>query len=544
MRNIAVLLVLTVCLPLQGQEAGVYSLQLIAKDNNPQGYAASLSPRSLERRAKQNISLEESDLPVSQAYRTTIAEKGIAIKGSSKWFNRLLVEVSNQEDYQWLVDLPFVSQVQLLQKTQTKSSTSISDEKFAEEELLYDYGDAEGQTQLLNGDFLHFNGFTGEGMIIALMDAGFENVNKMAAFNPLFRRGRLLDRYNFVLGGEDVYQSSTHGTRVFSIIAGVVHNDTVNYTGTAPSAHYCLYSSEEGGRETPLEMFNWLMAAERADSIGADVLSTSLGYTEFDDIEDNYVYADMDGNTTIITQAADMAAQKGMLVINSAGNSGDNPWTHIVAPADGDSVLAVGAIDNDLVLADFSSRGPSSDGRVKPDVVAVGRGTALVNVLDNIANQDGTSFSCPIISGLAACLWQAVPDKTNMEVLQAIRESSHQYSTPDSLMGYGIPDFAKAYELLTEKNLFDQAAEIRFRLFPNPSSAETYLSVFSEASGPLEVSVFNSAGVEEFYTRATLDGSGIQNIPLETLDQSAPGVYFVRCKFADGETQTFPLVRQ
>lgn len=543
MRCLVLLLAVSICSTISSQEAGTYSVQLSDKEENIQAYTHALSARSLERRAKQNIPLSFSDLPINRSYVELVESKGLPIKGKSKWFNTLLVQVSNASEYEWLSAQSFVDEIKLVRSDQFFQESKISASKFDLEDQLFDYGSATGQIEMLNGEYLHFNGYTGKDMIIAIMDSGFSNADNMPAFKAIYDSNRLIDWRNFVLHNDSVFVTSTHGTRVFSVIAGVLHTDSTDYTGTAPGAKFCLYNTEESGSETPIEMFNWLMAAERADSVGADVLSTSLGYTEFDDPEDNYTYADMDGNTTIITVAADMAAEKGMLVVNSAGNSGNNPWLHIVAPSDGDSVLAVGAINSEMALADFSSLGPSSDGRVKPDVVAVGRGTALVNVDNNIAFQDGTSFSCPIISGLATCLWQAAPDKTNMEVMQAIRESAHQYTTPDDEMGYGIPDFAKAYELLTQENPFDSAAELRFRLYPNPAKTEPYLSVYSENGGPLDLIVFNSAGLKEVHSSLAINGGGIETFPLEQLSHSPAGLYFVRCTF-NGVSKTFPLIRQ
>ncbi|HET6226025.1 MAG TPA: S8 family serine peptidase [Bacteroidia bacterium] len=437
---------------------------------------AFLSAKALERRERQHIPLVQNDIPVSPVYIQEIRKTGVHILHCSKWFNIVSISTDDAAKIDAIKALPFVKAVQLVDHPSAKRRVS----KFGtiqplakplkEEEthgvFAYNYGYAFKQAEQLGVVCMHSKGFNGEGMTIAVLDAGFYNVNILAAFDSLRLENRLLGTRDFVTGDTMVYEDYYHGMMVLSCMAGNIPGKIV---GAAPKAKYWLLRTETTDSESLQEEMNWAVGAEFADSVGADIISTSLGYSTFDDTLTNHTYKDMDGNTTIITRAADFAASKGIFVSVSAGNEGDNSdWVKITAPADGDSVLAVGAIDSVGNLAYFSSHGPSFDGRVKPNTVATGLYAAIVTTNGDVVKMgQGTSFACPITSGAVACLWQANKTKTNIELLHAIEASASMYSTPDTLKGYGIPDFCKAYSILTGIDAYLPTENV-LTVYPNP----------------------------------------------------------------------------
>jgi len=427
-----------------------------------------LSPDALKRRALQDIPLQLSDLPIAPEYREEIKGIGGQIKAHSKWLNYLLVE-HDQPDV--LLSLPFVDHIEFPQAHHS-ALAGLSGDTFS-------YALGQGQIAMLSGDSLHRSGYTGRGITIAVIDAGFYRTNTLNAFDSLRNSGRLLGTYNFINGDTNVYTGNgLHGTEVLSTMAAM---DTLLMVGTAPHANYWLLSSENIHHERPIEMDHWVMAAEFADSVGAHVINSSLSYKTFDNPSHNYTYSQMDGNTTVITKAADIAASKGILVVIAAGNSGDGPLPHIGAPADADSVLTVGAVTWESDYALFSSRGPSADGRVKPDVMAQGSPTIVLQE-NSLANVEfGTSYAAPLIAGLAACLIEANPARHSEEIANFIRQSAHLYSSPNDSMGYGIPNFGIALSLSEPKFI---AQEIDFNIYPNPS--KDHIIIQSNASEPWE----------------------------------------------------------
>jgi subtilisin family serine protease len=352
---------------------------------------------------------------------------------------------------------------------------------------VYDYGLSEWQTAVHQGDVLHGLGYTGKDVTIAIIDAGFYHVDRLPAFEKMRSDGRILGTRDFVNRSSNLYDGHTHGMVVLSIIGGYLPGELV---GTAPDASFWLLRSEDTGSEYPIEEDNWVCAAEFADSAGADIINTSLGYSTFDDTVSNHSYADMDGNTTRISRAADMASARGIVVVVSAGNQGATPWHYISAPADADSVLAVAAMNADGVIASFSSRGPSSDGRVKPDVTAVGQGTWMADPAAGIRQGNGTSLSAPVITGLAACLRQALPAASAATLVQSVRESSDRYARPDSAFGYGIPDMALALYLAGSRAEVAEAPMV----FPNPINDLFYIVFQHDVNTGIQVVLTDLAG--------------------------------------------------
>jgi subtilisin family serine protease len=428
-----------------------------------------LSQRAIARRNNQQITIDETDLPVSAVYLDTLKKHGLEIVHTSKWLNGATVRTTNPELIRKIATLPFVTSVQLTKSAiRLKSATN----KFAGEETgtAYDqvkYGTAINQLTQLNGQYLHGQGFRGSGIQIAVLDAGFLNVNTNAAFDSLRNSGRILGTRDFVDPKSDIYRQNYHGMSVLSCMAG---NIPGGLTGTAPDASFYLFRTEDVSSEYLIEEDNWIAAAELADSLGVDIINSSLGYYEFDDPQMDHTYADLNGTTTRVTRAANMAFQKGILVFASAGNEGNKTWRHIIAPSDGESVIAVAAVDKIGVKATFSSIGPAYGGAVKPNVAAMGLATTLVTSAGTIGYSSGTSFSSPVLSGMGACLLQANPYATVKQLKIAIEQSASQYNEPDSLLGYGIPDFEKADKYLKINHIVYSNWKNSWAVSPNPFS--------------------------------------------------------------------------
>jgi hypothetical protein len=417
-----------------------------------------LSEAALIRRSAQGIAVDERDLPISATYIRVLKSIGAQIPAHSKWFNYAYIHGVDPES---LLALDFVKRIEYPKQHRSTLAATAGN---------FDYGFAKAQVELIGGDKLHQRSYTGKGVTIAVIDAGFGGVWQAAVLDSLKQSGRLKGSYSFIRKDTNVYVGNgSHGASVLSVMAAL---DSGLFVGTAPHANYWLLSSENIGSETPIEMDHWLMAAEFADSVGAHVINTSLGYFTFDDPADDYSYSDMDGNTTIVTKAADMAAAKGLVVVASAGNEGASSWQFIAAPADGDSVLSVGSTDASGNYSSFSSKGPSFDNRVKPDVAGMGSGTVLINAVGTVSSGFGTSFSSPCIAGMAACLIQAQPTRHGQQIANQIRQSGHLYWTPNNNLGYGIPNFDKAYIINIEEN---QISSDHFSVYPNPSKDKIFI---------------------------------------------------------------------
>jgi len=429
-----------------------YWIKFTDKNNSPYSVdnpSEFLSLRSLNRRSAQGISVIEQDIPVNQTYIDGVLALGnIELLLRSKWLNAITVHLTDTTLINQILALPYVNQVKSANKyikEKYKTPVNLGRTKDLDTNA---YGPSFNQLAMLNGDKLHAQGYLGEGMLIFVCDGGFNGLDTLDAFDHLFETGRIIGTHDFVDGDDNVYESSTHGTSVMGTMAGILPNQLI---GTAPGASYYLAITEDVSSEFVIEEDNWISGAELADSLGADIITTSLSYTTFNNPQMDHTYADMNGQTTRVAIGAGIAATKGMLIVVSAGNYFQQPWHYIGSPADAFNILAIGAVKSDSLHSSFSSAGPSFDGRVKPEIVA--QGTQAISVATNnsgIAQVSGTSFSGPIIAGISSCLWQAIPEATSLQVRKAIIASANQYNNPDDELGYGIPNYGKALLFLNE----------------------------------------------------------------------------------------------
>ncbi|BAO54049.1 subtilisin-like serine proteases [Nonlabens marinus S1-08] len=411
-----------------------------------------LTQRALERKQRHNISIDDRDVPVNQEYVAGIQRQpGISYRTQSKWFNCAHV-TGTFENLQQLESLDYVQQV--VYSDPSKNATTSSFNKFQEDILLpANYGNTRNQIEMIGLDELHNQGHTGSGIIIAVTDSGFPNVDTNRAFATIRTESRILGGYDFVAGNDSYFGDHFHGARVLSIMAGQVSNGDDQYVGTAPDASYYLFRTEDDASETPVEMSYWVAAAERADSLGVDVVNVSLGYLGFDNPSESLNYEDMNGSS-FISRGATVATEKGMLIVTSAGNSGNStfhPW--IAAPADAPGVFAIGAVTPSSSKSSFSSIGPTRDGRIRPSVAAQGSATQLVEESGELKSGSGTSYSGPIIAGAMACLIQAYPQLSVAELIEAVQQTGTQSVSPDNQLGYGIPNFGNAFRTLSQQEI-------------------------------------------------------------------------------------------
>lgn len=453
-----------------------------------------LTQRALDRRTNQNIPLDIKDVPIHQDYIDQVTAQGsVAVMAKSKWMNAIHVRGS-QGDILALAALSFVDHIQFADHSLNASNKiaaqhpTASSHKTMDSQIVFPYGNSANQIQMLNGHLLHQQNYTGSGKIIAVLDAGFPQVNIVQPFKRLRDNNQILGGYNFVDRNTDFYTRNSHGTMVLSTMGGYTQNQLV---GTAPDAQYYLFITEDVDNENPVEESLWVEAAERADSLGVDVINTSLGYFGYDNPAYSYTYEDMNGTTAFISRGADIAFSRGMVVVVSAGNSGGSFDPHIGVPADAVNVLTVGAVDASGNYASFSSIGPSADGRVKPDVAAQGLGATVSNTSGNIVTASGTSFSGPIMAGMVATFWQAVPSFTNVQVVQFIKESASLFTSPTDEMGYGIPDFQGALDAAM-LSVGDNARD-SFVVYPNPVHDRLFISL-PENMEDIKITFYNSIG--------------------------------------------------
>jgi len=527
---------------LTAQQAGLNPYVLHFTDKGV-GKNASVSPslflteKSVERRLKHKIEFDQSDLPVNDQYVQDVLTTGAKVLTRSRWFNTIVIE-ANSDILNKIAVLPHILKIQPLVNTSSKQllSSEFAKPSFENETTspwlvespamgtddIYEYGAAFNQIDQLNGQYLHNLGYSGEGMTIAVIDAGFNSVDIMPCFQSMRANNQIKGTRDFAQPGNNVYATTmaSHGSSVLSCMAAF---DEGQMIGTAPKADYWLLRSEVATTESIIEEYYWVSAAEFADSVGADLINSSLGYTTFPNSpESDHTYADMDGNTAIVTKGADKAAEKGILVVNSAGNSGGVAWKFIGAPADGDSVFSIGSVNATGTRSSFSSIGPTSDGQIKPTVVAQGSGTAIF-APSGLVSGNGTSFSSPIICGMTACLWQAFPQMNNMQIIELIKATSSQASLPDNLIGWGIPDFQFAS---TTVSVSEKVNSKDILIYPNPVVDKVTLGFPVSIQGNLSIEIVNLQGKVVYYKQH--NAGSVRSIQINDIDYLPSGIYFMR----------------
>ncbi len=425
----------------------------------------SLSQKAIQRRQNQHIQLDSSDFSVNLEYVSKLKHfSNLTFLYASKWENGILVQCDKSIAHNIKNEL-FVKEVRNLGEVRNCDSQKQALMSVSQNEEI-SYGNSFAQIQNLGADKMHEEGITGKGIYVAVFDGGFRNTDQVTSLKPLFEDKRIKFTYDIVSNLLDVYTKHTHGTNVLSCLAGYAPG---NLIGTGYGADFALIISEDVGSERLVEEYNWLRAAEIADSLGVDIISSSLGYYSFDIASENHVLSDLDGKTSIITKAAKMATRKGILVVNSAGNNyGDTQWRNIVFPCDADSVLSVGATNPDGTKASFSAIGPTVDGRVKPDVSALGVGVVINSTGTSFFDASGTSYSAPLVAGLAAGLWQLDSTLTNIELLNAIKQSANLYCAQNNQIGAGIPNYSLAAQLIRDRTQINCELAAGISMYPNP----------------------------------------------------------------------------
>lgn len=510
-----------------------YFIAFKNKDNT--GYSISnpsafLSAKAIQRRINQGIPIDYTDLPVTPSYVNQIASlSGVTVLHRLKWPNGIIIQTTNT------VALSVIQSYTYVQSTQPLNFYTHSNPidaphtqplQLSSKTYSYNYGSTYDQIHQLNVECLHNAGYKGEGIIIAVIDDGFYNANNNPVFDSLISQGRLLGTRDFVTRDTMVFEDDYHGAYVLSTMAALSNGTMI---GTAPHASYWLLRSEDINSEYPIEEYYWIRAAEFADSAGADIINTSLGYTTFDNSTYNHTYSMMNGTTTPIAIAAQMAARKGIFVTVAAGNEGSNSWYYISTPGDADSVCTVGAVDVNGTPAGFSSHGPTADGRIKPDVCAMGMGTTVSDPNGLPFNGNGTSFATPLIAGAAACLWQAKPTVTNIQLLDLIKQFSSKYSSPDNNIGWGIPDFCAA---LTSVQSFEKNNLLK--IYPNPVSDNLMIQ---------------SRQIIKNIHISDITGKKIAELKVEkpstsfSLDKFEDGIYFITITLEDGIILTEKIIK-
>lgn len=527
-----------------------YRISLSDKNNSP--YSISnpsvfLSQRALDKRARFNIAITEQDFPVNPQYIQQIKaiDANIQVLCTSKWMNTVTVYCPDSTKPATISALPFVTNVlpvadydlQGMKKqlqTFENNYVSIVSNPAKDSMADLDYGEGYRQIALHNGHLLHKEGFLGNGMLIAVFDAGWAGVDTSIYFHPLFENGQILGTRDLIPGRYNVFEGHYHGTIVTSTMAILAEGTLV---GTAPKANYFFIRSEHPLSEELIEEDFWAQAAEIADSLGADVINSSLGYTTFRDFpQGDFTYEDVDGVTSIASRAATILGQKGVVVCVSAGNEGTSPWYHIGHPADAFDILAVGAANVMGHIAGFSSRGPSYDGRVKPDITSVGVNTTCIWPDDRLGEADGTSLACPVAAGLCACLWQALPEKTASEIMQIVRESSSCYNNPNDSLGYGIPDFYAAYQNHAHDGVPEHIIPTA-HIFPNPCTNQFNISSREDNIDRVELFsidgklVLSTCPDKHYYISVN-----VQDVPA--------GFYIGRIYLKNKQIQTFRIIKQ
>lgn len=504
----------------------------------PAGY---LSPRAIARRARYNIPVDSTDLPVNKVYIDSVLQVTGGIQHlSSKWQNYCVVLLSDSSKILELQPIAFIKSIKQvayypsgLHRAHTTPAIgggsgtmgtngmppAVFDQSF--------YGDAWSQISMCNGNYLHQNQQMGQGMLIAIIDLGFDGVNLAEAYDSMRNHNRLTDTWNYIHDTAHVFGYSDHGSKTFSTMAAYLPG---GYVGTAPEASYALYVTDDQNSEQSIEEDNWLAAAERADSIGADVITTSVGYNEFDNPDDSYTYSDLNGHTTIVAKAANAAFSKGMQVLASAGNEGLTSWQYILTPGDADSVMTIGSVTAARLPSSFSGKGPNASGLLKPNVCAQGSGVSVIVSNGTVGIASGASISTPVLAGLTACLWQTAPNMDPGKLRRLIESVSDSAASPNMKTGYGIPDFKKAKDRVTRIGDIPSGPGA-FLVYPNPATTTIFIKASKNISGPVMIACHDLQGRLVYRAQVQAAAGATEQIDVSSFPA---GVYFIRISTATG----------
>ena len=496
-----------------------------------------MTQEAIDRKALHGTAIDERDVPVNENYITQIKNAtGITVRSKSKWMNCVYI-VGSQPNIEALLDLPFVTNVEYADKSLNLFPGAPIENKFSLEEagqnVIYNYGAAANQIEMLSGDYLHELDYTGEGMIVAVLDAGFPSIDTNPGFQKMRDENRILGTYDFEARTENVDGTSSHGFVTSSDIGGFLQNE---FVGTAPQASFYFFVTEYTPSETPVEEAWWVEALERSDSLGVDVVNTSLGYRGFDNPNYDHSYEDLDGQTTFSARGANIAFDKGMILVTSAGNGGNSSFPTVGTPGDSPGTLTVGAVNSNGNYVAFSSIGPTVDGRVKPDVMAQGAIAAVINTGGNVDFSSGTSFSSPIMAGVITCLWQSRPEVPNGHIMQIVRESANLYNNPTDQMGYGIPNFENAYAALQELGLEDEFLMSNFALYPNPVTSKINIS-FPEGISNCTFTIYSVLGNKILSTEISRN---LNSVNMESLNS---GMYIASIN-SNNKQISFKLIKE
>jgi hypothetical protein len=536
-----------------GSKAQLNRYLVTFKNKNNSAYSLSnpiafLSQRAIDRRLRYNINIDSTDLPINNNYVEAVRTSGtVTILNQSKWMNQISIETRDAGALTAIANLPFVENIRGIASRHSNNALS----KFADDTLtalplnnsvyktqqenVYQYGASNAQIKIHKGDFLHNHGFNGLGMQIAIIDAGFYRYNSLPTFDSLNRNGQILGTWDFVNNNQSVSEDDSHGMHCLSAIGA---NLPGVFMGTAPKSSFYLFRTEDVRSEYPIEEHNFCVAAEKADSLGVDVCSVSLGYNTFSDPQFDYTYANMNGSNTISAKATNIAARKGLLMVMAAGNEGNSSWRYVITPADADSCMAVGAVDSLGVVANFSSYGPNSNGQIKPDVAAIGRNAIVANNNTGLPNfGSGTSYACPNMAGITTCLWQAFPEASNMKIRSVLKQSASNFNTPNDRAGFGIPDAKKAFVALQKSYATYNARFFQCTSILNLSiKTDTSMYIFVERKFP------NQIGYTEIATLHSDSSFDMHDFEyIDNLDQTNYGSVQYRYKMTIGTDSTYYL---
>lgn len=513
------------------KEATIHTL------SSPSSY---LSPRALERRARYNIPVDSSDLPVAATYVDSVLQiTGGVLHTRSRWHNSCVILLEDSSAILGLQPVSFIRQIKqvayyatgLHQKPGAPEEPSEAGKPTDFDENFY--GQAWSQIHLCQGEYLHEQGYMGQDKLIAVIDVGFNGVNTAAPFDSLRQQGRLMDTWNYIYDTAHVFGYSAHGCQVLSCMASYVPQ---SHVGTAPKAMYALYITDDQYSEQAIEEDNFAAAAERADSLGADLITTSLGYNTFDNPDDSYTYADLDGKTTLAARTANAAVRKGIFMVASAGNEGMQAWQHILTPGDADSAMTVGSVNNMKTYAPSSGKGPNADGILKPNVAAQGVQAYVASPSGNIQSATGTSYATPVLAGLSACLLQAAPGMTPLQLRSLIESVSDSFASPTYRVGNGVPDFRRAYETVGIEEESKNTARGTFLVYPNPAEDRVYVLDRSGSNRTTTYRIYTPDG------RMVAKGSVSPGRSMNT-GQLPRGLYLMQLKRGDKQQTVKLLLR-